>query len=47
MMARQYEDSENPDEVVFDFGEECLVLGIDDGVVQVIHPSQLERRKNS
>lgn len=29
------------DEVVFDFGEDCFVLGIEDGVVQVVRPSAL------
>jgi len=29
------------DEVVFDFGEDCYVLGIEDGVVQVVRPSAL------
>lgn len=29
------------DDVVFDFGEECVVLGIEDGVVQVVQPAAL------
>lgn len=29
------------DDVVFDFGEDCYVLGIEDGVVQVVRPSAL------
>lgn len=29
------------DEVVFDFGEDCYVLGIEDGVVEVVRPSAL------
>lgn len=45
LMAAQYEPDEDDEEVVFDFDQECLVLGIEDGVVQVMHPSQLERRR--
>jgi len=41
MMARNVDEE---GEIVFDFGEECFILGIEDGVVQVAHPSQLRRR---
>lgn len=43
MMAENFESE---DEVVFDFGEECMVLGIEDGVVKVISQSQLARRRS-
>lgn len=33
------------DEVVLDFNEECFVLGVEDGVAKVVHPSTLQARK--
>ncbi len=44
MMAKNVDDGED---TVLDFGEECFVLGIDDGVVQVVHPSQLKKRSGA
>ncbi|MFW6054225.1 MAG: hypothetical protein ACOC9J_05375 [Persicimonas sp.] len=31
------------DEVVLDFNEECFVLGVEDGIAKVVHPSALQR----
>lgn len=31
------------DEVVLDFNEECFVLGVEDGVAKVVHPSALAK----
>lgn len=37
--------AESPDdEVVLDLNEECFVLGVEDGVAKVVHPSALEKR---
>ncbi len=35
------------DEVVLDFDEECFVLGVEDGVAKVVHPSALQSRSEN
>ena len=32
------------DEVVLDFNEECFVLGVEDGIAKVVHPSALDKK---
>lgn len=39
-------ESADEDEVVFDLDEECFVLGVEDGVAKVIHPSALQKKSN-
>lgn len=39
-------ESADDDEVVFDLNEECFVLGVEDGVAKVVHPSALEKKSN-
>lgn len=35
------------DDVIFDLDQECFVLGVEDGVVQVTHPSALDKKSSN